>query len=329
MSAGAVDRAGLACAAATALTWGLVGPLVRAIPALTPLELVSGRLGFALVALLPALLPARARAEAGGALRSGTAWALAGLMTAYYLLAVAAFRAAPVADVALLLATAPLCALALRRLGVGGAAPAATARERHGALVALAGVGVTLVPSLRAAAGGAGRGGAARLAGDVLALLAAAASAGYALTFAAARGRAAAAAGRRGGDAGGGRAGAPSPLGVALLTFALGTGALALRAAAFGVPLVRAAALDRRGWALLAALGVVSTGAPTLAFAEAARRLPPVLTSAAQLLVPVVAAGAAAVTVGELPSPWLAPGGALVGVGLLRMLAPARARGGG
>jgi drug/metabolite transporter (DMT)-like permease len=116
---------------------------------------------------------------------------------------------------------------------------------------------------------------------------------------------------------------------VAVLTFALGTGALALRAAALGVPLVRTAALDRRGWALLAALGVVSTGAPTLAFAEAARRLPPVLTSAAQLLVPVVAAAAAAVTLGELPSPWLAPGGALVGVGLLRMLAPARARGDG
>jgi drug/metabolite transporter (DMT)-like permease len=45
-----------------------------------------------------------------------------------------------------------------------------------------------------------------------------------------------------------------------------------------------------------------------------------VLTSAAQLLVPVVAAAAAAATLGELPSPWLLPGGALVGAGLLRML---------
>ncbi len=107
-----------------------------------------------------------------------------------------------------------------------------------------------------------------------------------------------------------------------MLTFAVGAGALALRALAFGVPFVGAARLDRRGWALLLVLGVVSTAAPTLAFAEAARRLPPVLTSAAQLLVPVVAAAAAALALGERPSPWLAPGGALVAAGLLRMLVP-------
>jgi drug/metabolite transporter (DMT)-like permease len=151
---GGPDPVGLACAAATALTWGLVGPLVRAIPALTPVELVAGRLAFGLAALLPALAARRARADLAEAARAPAAWALAALLGAYYLLAVAAFRLAPVADVALLLATAPLCALALRRLG---GAPAA-ARERGGALVALAGVALTLVPSLRAAAGaGAGR----------------------------------------------------------------------------------------------------------------------------------------------------------------------------
>jgi drug/metabolite transporter (DMT)-like permease len=313
---GGPDPVGLACAAATALTWGLVGPLVRAIPALTPVELVAGRLAFGLAALLPALAARRARADLAEAARAPAAWALAALLGAYYLLAVAAFRLAPVADVALLLATAPLCALALRRLG---GAPAA-ARERGGALVALAGVALTLVPSLRAAgrgrrgAGGAVAGGAGRLLGDLLALLAAAASAGYALIFAAARARAA-----RGGGGARPRA-APGPLGVALLTFALGTAVLALRAAAAGAPLWRASRLDGRGWALLAVLGVVSTGVPTLAFAAAARRLPPVLTSAAQLLVPVVAAAAAAATLGERPSPWLLPGGALVAAGLLRML---------
>jgi drug/metabolite transporter (DMT)-like permease len=158
-------------------------------------------------------------------------------------------------------------------------------------------------------------GGAGRLLGDLLALLAAAASAGYALIFAAARARAA-----RGGAGGARPRAAPAPLGVALLTFALGTTTLALRAAVAGVPPVRTGRLDGRGWVLLAVLGVVSTAVPTLAFAAAARRLSPVLTSAAQLLVPVVAAVAAAVTLGELPSPWLAPGGALVGAGLLRML---------
>ncbi len=323
------DRVGIACAAATALTWGLVGPLVRALPTLTALEVVAGRLAFALAALVPALALAGPRREAWGAARSPTAWTLAALLTAYYLLAVAAFRAAPVADVALLLATAPLCALALRRVGrrrLGPArAPAAAADERVGALVALAGVAVTLVPSLRSAAGRGGDPG--RLAGDVLALLAAAASAAYALTYAAARRRALRDAGRRAADhaAGAGPHAAPGPLGVALLTFALGTAALGVRALVYGVPLVRPARLDARGWALLAVLGVLSTGVPTLAFAAAARRLPPVLTSAAQLLVPVVAAAAAAVTLGELPSPWLLPGGALVAVGLVRLLRAAPA----
>jgi drug/metabolite transporter (DMT)-like permease len=291
---------GLAAAATTALTWGLVGTLVRLLPALTPLELVAGRLLFALAAALPALAAPPLRAQLRDAARRPTAWALAALMSAYYLLAVAAFRLAPVADVALLLATAPLCALGLRRLrGVP-----ATGAERTGAALALLGVALTLVPSLRGLAAG----GATRLAGDALALAAAALSAAYALRF-----RAAQASGA-----------APAPFGVAVLTFALGATALAVRAALAGAPLLPLQRLDVGGLALLGALGVLSTLVPTLSFAIAARRLPPVLTSAAQLLVPVVSGTAAALALGELPSIWLVPGGALVALGLLRLLtAPA------
>lgn len=297
------DSVGLACALATALAWGLVGTLVRAIPALTPLELVAGRLAFALAAALPALVVRRARTAVARAARSPAAWTLAALMVAYYLLAVVAFRLAPVADVALLIATAPLCALGFRRLAGGRAAR----RELQGAAVALAGVAVTLVPSVEAAARHAG--GAGRVAGDLLALMSAATSAAYARTFSGARDRAA-----HGGTA------APAPLGVAVLTFALGTAALVLRAALAGEPPVRAARLDARAWVLLAVFGVVSTFVPTLAFAAAARRLPAVLSSAALLLVPVVSAVAAAAVLGERPSAWLLPGGALVAGGLLRLL---------
>ena len=307
----APDRLGLACAAATALTWGLVGTLVRSIPALSPLELVAGRLAFALAGALPVLVLAAPRRAVGAAARDGRAWALAACMVAYYALAVAAFRRAPVADVALLLATAPLCALGLRRLSGERATP----RERTGALVALAGVAVTLAPSLRVALGGgpADADAAGRLLGDALGLAAAAASAAHAL-------------GERGAQlrAAHGARPAPEPFGVAALTFAVGVAAFAARALVRGEPFVAVARLDARAWALLAVLGVVSTLVPTLAFATAARRLPPVLTSAAQLLVPVVSASAAAVTLGEWPSIWLVPGGALVGLGLLRLLVPAR-----
>ncbi|WP_284351598.1 EamA family transporter [Roseisolibacter agri] len=295
-----VDARGLAAAVTTALTWGLVGTMVRLLPALTPIEVVAGRLAFALAAAVPALAVPHARAQVRDAARRGPAWALAALMGGYYLLAVIAFRLAPVADVALLLATAPLCALGLRRLG--GAA--VTAAERDGALLALAGVALTLVPSLQTALAGAGDAARLRLLGDALALAAATASAAYAMRFRAAQ------AART----------APTPLGVALLTFALGTAALAARALVAGAPLVPVSRLDVRALGVLAALGVVSTLVPTLAFATAARRLPPVLTSATQLLVPVVSALAAAATLGERPSAWLLPGGALVAIGLLRLV---------
>ncbi len=302
-----LDRLGLGAAGATAVTWGLVGTLVREIPALSPRELVAGRLAFALAAAAPMAAAPRVRRDVAAALAAPAAWALAAMLTAYYLVAVAAFRVAPVAEVALLIATSPLCALGMRRLR----GERAGARERQGAAVAVAGVAVTLVPALRAGLGGvAGEGGAAAHAvGDVLALASAALSAAYALTFQAARRRAAA----------GGRE-APGAVGVAVLTFVVGTGALAAHAAAVGVPFVRAAALDGRGWALLALFGVACTFVPTVGFAVASRRLPPVLASAALLLVPVVSAVAAAVALREVPSAWLVPGGALVLVGILRLL---------
>ena len=301
------DPLGLAAAATTALTWGLVGTMVRLLPSLTPAQLVAGRLLFALAAALPALGVPAARTQLAHALRTPAAWTLAALLGGYYLLAVAAFRLAPVADVALLLATAPLCALGLRRLSGAPASPA----ERSAALVALAGVALTLVPSIEAALAGAHDAMRRRLAGDALALGAAGASAAYALRFRTAQQRAA-------------ETPAPSPFGVAVLTFALGSAVLAAGAALRGAPVVGVDRLDARGLALLAALGILSTLVPTLTFAIAARRLPPVLTAAAQLLVPPVAALAAALALGERPSVWLVPGGALVAVGLFRLLGAAR-----
>lgn len=301
-----LDRRGLAAAGTTAVAWGMVGTLVRAIPALSPRELVAGRLGFALLASAPLALAPSVRREVAGALGAPAAWALAGLLTAYYLVAVVAFRLAPVAEVALLIATAPLCALGLRRLGGGRAA----AHERVGAAVALAGVAVTLVPALRAGLRGAAGGATgAHALGDALALASAALSALYALTFQAAR--------RRG--AAGARA-APGSLGVAVLTFAAGSGVMALYALASGVPFVRPGALDARAWALLALFGVACTFVPTVGFATASRRLSPVLASGALLLVPVVSAVAAAVALGEVPSAWLVPGGGLVGLGVGKLL---------
>ena len=295
-----VDPVGLAAGAATALAWGLVGTLVRSIPTLTPIELVAGRLLFALAATVPILAFVAPRAQLADAARRRTSWILATLLAAYYLLAVPAFRLAPVADVALLLATTPLCALGLRRLRGARASGA----ERAGALLALAGVALTLVPSLEAALGRTAGSPGQRLFGDLLALLAACSSAGYALVFRAAQER----------------SDAPPPFGVAVLTLALGATLAALPAAARGAALVPLARLDARGTMLLATFGIVSTLVPSFTLAVAARRLPPVLSTGTTLLIPVVSALAAALALGERPSLWLIPGGALVAAGLLRLI---------
>jgi drug/metabolite transporter (DMT)-like permease len=280
-----------------------VGTLVRSIPALTPTELVTGRLLFALAATVPVLTLAAPRAQLADAARRRTSWILAALLAAYYLLAVPAFRMAPVADVALLLATAPLCALGLRRLRGARASGA----ERVGALLALAGVALTLVPSLDAALDRTAGSASARPLGDLLALLAACSSAGYALIFRAAQER---------GEA-------PAPFGVAVLTFALGATLAGLPAIARAAPLVPLTRLDARGTMLLAVFGIVSTLVPSLTLAVAARRLPPVLSTGSTLLIPVVSALAAAFALGERPSLWLLPGGALVAAGLLRLITSA------
>ncbi|HEY0778592.1 MAG TPA: EamA family transporter [Gemmatirosa sp.] len=311
---GRLDRLGLAAAGTTALAWGLVGTLVREIPTLSPREIVAGRLAFALVASLPLVAAARVRGELATALRAPAAWALAAMLTGYYVVAVIAFRIAPVAEVALLIATAPLCALGMRRIAGERAAP----HERQGAALAVVGVAVTLVPALRAGMqGGAGAATGAHALGDGLALVSAVLSAGYALTFQGTQ-RRAAARGR----------GAPGALGVAVLTFVVGCAGLAAHAVATGVPFVAAAALDRRGWALLALFGVACTFVPTVGFATASQRLSPVLASASLLLVPVVSAIAAAVALGEVPSGWLVPGGGLVLVGIVRLLGIGTARAG-
>ena len=75
--------------------------------------------------------------------------------------------------------------------------------------------------------------------------------------------------------------------------------------------------LTVRDAAVFAALGAVSTAVPTVAFSVASRKLPAVLATTFALLTPVFAAAFAALVLGERPSPWLLPGGALVLGGVL------------
>ena len=278
------DRSGLALAGLAAVTWSLAGVWVRLLPGVPVPTVVAGRLGLAFVLLAPVFWLRRRDLEAG---RPG--WALAVLMAAYYVCAVGSFRFAPVAEATLFVNSSPLFAVAwawVRREPLGR-------NELVGTALAFAGVAVIVLPGLVSGAGGRGR-----LVGDGLALLAAAGMAAYSVAF------------ERLGDR------APTPLSVTAQTFALGVaasagllvleGERALSGLEGAVP-----------WGAFAGLAVVTTAVPTLAYSAASRRLPAVVTTTTRLLTPAFAAVAAWAVLGEVPSVWLAPGGALVIGGLL------------
>ena len=279
------DRTGLGLAALAALTWALAGIWIRLLPGSALATVVTGRLGLALVALAPVVWAQRARL--GRPTRA--AWALAVAMVAYYVCAVAGFQLAPVAEVTLFVNASPAFAVALALAARQRVLPG----ERWGTAVALAGVGVIVAPEIAAQSAASH----ARLLGDACALGAAIVMAGYATAF------------RRLGASG------PSPLLVTALTFALGAVGVAVLGAARGAHAL-AGLGGAPAWGALAALAVVSTAVPTLAFSVASQRLPPVVATAMRLLTPPCAALAAYLVLGEAPSVWVAPGGALVLGGL-------------
>ena len=279
------DRVGLALAAAAAATWSLAGVWIRWLPGVPLPTVVGGRLALALAALLPVVWWRRRRLGRPSPALAG----LAVVMGGYYVAAVAAFRLAPVAEATLFVNSSPLFAVGwavVRR-------EALTRGQVVGTALALAGVAVIIGPGLLSGADADRQ----RLLGDALALVAAGLMAAYSVAF------------QRLGSR------APSPLLATAAVSALGAVALAAwvglagRAAVAG--LGSAPALGS-----LAGLAVVTTAVPTLAYSTASQRLPAVVVTTTRLLTPAFAAVAAWLALGEVPSVWLAPGGALVIGGL-------------
>ena len=292
------DRLGLSLAVLSAATWSLAGVWIRLLPGVPLTTIVAGRLALALAIVGPVALWRWRRLGRA----SGAAWALAGLMVGYYVLAVAAFRLTAVAEGTLFVNASPLFAVAW---AVVRGEPVRTG-ERWGTVLALAGVAVILAPGLVTGT----EAGIERVVGDLLALGAALGMAMYSIAFSRLR-----AAGR-----------APDALLVTTLTFVLG--ALALGVLLATAPAATLTGLDgTRAWGSLAGLAVVTTDVPTFAYSVASSRLPPILTTSVRLLTPAFAAVAAWVVLAEVPSVWLIPGGALVLGGLaLSVRASARTR---
>ncbi|HWR35257.1 MAG TPA: DMT family transporter [Clostridia bacterium] len=292
------NRKAIALAFGTALTWGLAGVWVRLLGGLSGVFITGLRLAIALVALAPVLWLRRRKLNRADLRRKST-YVLAALLVSYYLIAVIAFLFTSIAEVALLIAVSPLLVLGVNLLrGIR-----VTGREKFGALCALIGVALVLGPKLAP-----GSFDQRRLIGDLLAL----ASAGCSAAFASAYARV-----HKPGET------SSDPFMVTVVALALGSATL-LSASALLAP-QDFVHLRSPGYLIPAlGLGIITTAFPSIAYATAAKRLPAVLTTTIQLLIPIVSTVAAAIVLREMPSGWLLPGGVLVLFGIFTLVRSTR-----
>jgi len=286
------ERNALVLAAVTSMTWGLTGVFVRLLPPLSPVTIAAGRLVIALVAVLPLLLLLREQRRAfATALGYPVSYWLALLLAGYYLLATAAFQMAPVAEVALLLSTPPLFILTIR----GFRGDPASRAEIGGALLAMCGMALILVPKISVGSGQSTQ----HLLGDLIALCAAGLTAVYAYTYqiVALRGT------------------APETSGVSVLTFAMGSVIFCVMALLVPSP-AGLENLDLKAKGIFLLLGIVSTAVPTIGFAVVAKRLPAIITSMISLFIPLFSAVFAYLLLGERLSLMFLVGCALVLLGV-------------
>lgn len=281
-----IDRRAVWLALGTATTWGFAGTFIRLLADFPALFVTGYRLAIAIIALAPVLWIRRSLLPMRD-LRRHSTYKLGLLLVAYYLTSVLAFQMAPVAEVALLIASSPLLVLganAIRGISL-------TRGERLGAILACIGVAFVLGPKLSP-----GNFHASYLVGELLAILCAGCSATFATIF---------------GTSGTDEHPAPDPFLVAVTAMLLGgVGLTTTSAATTHIDFARL--VEPKYLIPALGLGVVSTAFPSVAYSSASRRLPAVLTTTIQLLIPVVSTIAAAVVLREFPSVWAIPGGLLV-----------------
>ena len=286
---------GLACAIITFLAWGMVGIWVRLLH-LPALFIVGLRLSIAFVGLLPfVLLNGERRQHLPRALRMPAAWVLAGAMVLYYALAVTAFQYGTVAEVALFVGISPAFILVTR---IARRQPISR-REALGAFIAIAGVVVVLGPKLSFSSPDTRL----RILGDVLALASASMSALYAGTY-----RAIHESGKE----------APDAICVAVMASAAGGAVLTASMSLLHRGLFEMA-LRPHNTAILLVLGLTSTAIPSVTYAVASRKLPAILSTTSQLMIPVISTIAAAIILHEHPPIWVYLGGALILYGIIHM----------
>lgn len=290
----------LIAAVVSAIAWGFTGILVKILPPVSSLTLTYHRLLIALLVSLPIIVfLQRKNLEKFSSLKNPATWVLATLLIGYYILATTAFQLAPVGEVALLLSISPLFVLLFKIIS-------GVKNQKHeylGAAMALSGVLFILLPEISLGASSSE----SHLIGNTFSIFAAILTAAYATLF-------------RSLDL---RKKAPDTLNVSLITFALGS----LILIGYREPsiinqssMIEVATINWKYVILYLLLGVFCTAIPTIGFAIASKKLPPLVTATTSLLVPVFAGIFAYFILGEKLSSTIIPGSFLILVGLGTML---------
>src|SRR4051794_3555021 len=239
------DRKGLALAFTTAFLWGFGGVLIRLLTPLPAVMITGLRLTIAAAVVLP-FVAWRWHELPFADLRRKSTYFAATMLVSYFFTAAMAFQRIPVAEVAVLLAAAPLLVLIFNVIrGV-----AVTRGEKFGALLAFCGVAIVVLPGFTS-----GTINLHRLSGDALAILSAGCTATFATMFAR----------DHQGDSR-----SADPTVVALTAFVLG-GAIPLVIGLLVTGPQRALLTTRPPLTPALLLGVFVTAAPSLAYSTASR----------------------------------------------------------
>ena len=288
-----LDKTGIIGAILTTLGWGMAGVFIKLLPDFSAFSIVAIRLALALVITIPILLFQNSLFAQIKELRRLKVWLLSLIMLACYTFGTIAFQIAPVGEVTLLMTTAPIFAILYKiwqREKI-------KKTEYWGVLIAFLGICSIILPSLNIDSTISRQ----HIFGNCLALLVSILLAVYAIWF---------------------RflsqyENTPNSISVALGTFILGS--LIFLPTTLQLLFADSGLLDRKYLMASLGLGLVSTVIPTLCYAIAAKRLPPITTTSILLLEPILAIAFAFLVLGVVPSVWIIPGIVFVGIGILFM----------
>lgn len=287
-----LDKIGIIGAILAASGWGMAGIFIQLLPDFSVFLIVAIRLALALVVTITALLLFQNQLLLHiKELRRFKVWGFSAIMLTCYTCGTLAFQLAPVGEVSLLMATAPIFVIFFKLL----LRKQIMRNEYRGALIALLGICFVIFPSLTINSIVSRQ----RIVGNLLALLFSALLAIYATWFRYLSKHSK----------------APSSIAVALGTFMLGCSVFL--PAALQLFLTSSGLINVKHSIAFLGLGIASTAIPTMSYAVAAGRLPPLMTTSVLLLEPILATAFAFLILREVPSIWIVPGTILVVIGLL------------